>query len=154
MEHWLANVTAQQRRVPTVFTSSTDMNVSLTSMITGMLSSAHSRGPLWPWGSRFVFILVCICLCCFLPPCQEEVLCSLFLFCPKRYQCRWRLLIGWNSEGCWLVEFNWLGHSKVEPAADLASLSLSLRLLAWFMTLWNWCSLWLRQRFWSLLYIL
>ena len=74
-----------------------------------------------------VLILVCICLCCFLPPSQEEVQCSLFLSKKVPVQVEavdWvkslRLLIG----GIQLT-----GHLKVEPAADLASLSHSHRWL-------------------------
>ena len=70
-----------------------------------------------------IFGLVCLCLC-FLPPCQKGVLC--YSVCPKKVPVQvkaadwvksWRLLNG----GIQLM-----GHFKVEPAADLASLSLSL----------------------------
>ena len=77
-----------------------------------------------------IFGLVCICLC-FSPSLSRGGA----VFCvPKR--CRWRLLIGWNPGGCWLVESIWLRHSNMEPAADLTSHltphSLSLRSLEWF----------------------
>ena len=56
-----------------------------------------------PGGHDLYIVLVCICLCCFLPPCQEEVLCSLFSVLSKKVPAQgeaadclkfWRLLIG------------------------------------------------------------
>ena len=104
------------------------------------------------WVIICIFGLACICQC-FSPSLSRGG--AVLLCVPKRYLCRWKLLIGWNPGGCWLVESIWLGHSKVEPAADLTSLSLSFTSLAWFR---DSCEIDVRcgygRDFGSLLYIL